>query len=78
MGIKDFLTLSAQKNGAKIRILDNFPHFGDHILSKLDIKSPIHKIAPKNSITLFPYMLWSSGKNFRQGGQKMKGVKILA
>ena len=46
--------------------------------AKMVIISSILKIFQKNSLTLFPYMLWSSGKNFSQFNQKMKGVKILA
>ena len=44
--------------------------------AKTTIKSPILKISPKNSLTLFPYIFWLSGKYFSQFKQKMKSENL--
>ena len=36
------------------------------------------KNVPKNSLTLFPYMLWSSGENFSNFEAKSRGLNRFA
>ena len=64
--------------GLKMRKIDQILQFRTIFGAKTLIKSLFLKTFQKNFLTLFYYMLSSSGKNFSKFEQKKKGVKILA
>ena len=68
----------SQKMGPKMTKIYQILHFCTIFWAKTVIKSSFLKILQKNSLTLFPYMLWSSGKNFSNFEQKLRGVNLFA